>query len=86
MVCAGGGAVLVTGLDVTVVGAVVAGAVEKDGAAPGAVPASFVEQAPRATTTTSADAPMATGRGLTTRDSITPEPAVAEEPQIDSRL
>lgn len=72
MVTVGGGAVLVAGLDVTVVVAFVAGAVEADGAAPGPVPASFVEQAPRATARTSNDAPMPTGRGLTTRDSIIP--------------
>lgn len=58
------------------VGADVAGAVDADGAALGPVPASFVEQAPRATTTTSANPPMATGCGLTTRDSIIPEPAI----------
>lgn len=78
-----GGVVLVSGLDVTVVVAVVAGAVDEDGAALGPGCASFVVQAPRATARTSADVPMTTERGLTTRDSITPEPAFSEEPQID---
>ena len=58
--------VVVTGLDVTVVVAVVAGAVDEDGAALGPGWAPFVEQAPRTTTRTSAEAPMTMGRGLTT--------------------
>lgn len=75
MLAAGGGAVGTTGVDATVVGAVVAGAVDVDGAALGPGWASLVEQAPRATTRTSAEAPNTTGRGLTTRDSTTLEPA-----------
>jgi hypothetical protein len=81
MFCVGGGVVLVTGLDVTVVGADVAGAFGADGAALGFGPASLAEHPLRATTRTSANPPMATGRGLTTGDSIIPEPAISEEPQ-----
>jgi hypothetical protein len=64
------GVVLVAVLDVTVVVAVVSGAVEADGAALGPGGASLVEQAPRATMA-SAEAPMTTRRRLTTSDSIT---------------
>jgi hypothetical protein len=71
MLCVDGGVVLVTGRDVTVLVAVVAGEVEAEGSALGRGWASLVEQAPRATTRRSAEAPMATGRGLTTRDSTT---------------
>ena len=81
MVSVGGGVVLVTRLDATVVVAVVAGAVEATGVALGSGGASSVEQAPRETTMTSAEAHMATGRRLTTRDSITPESSFSEEPQ-----
>lgn len=58
----------------TAVVAVVAGAVDETGAAPDAGLGSFVEQAPRAMTRTSADTPMVVGRRLTTGDSITPAP------------
>lgn len=81
MLAAGGGVVAGAGLEVAVVVAVVAGALEATGAAPGPGWGSFDEQAPRATTKTSAIVPMTTGRGLTTRDSITPEPATVEAPQ-----
>jgi hypothetical protein len=82
---AGGGVVLGAVVGVLVVAAVVAGVVEATGAAPGSGCFSFVEQAASETTRMSAQPPMATGRRLTTRDSITPEPAVSAEPQIESR-
>ena len=66
MLGAGGAVVGGTGVDATVVVAVVAGAVEVTWAALGPVCASFDEQAPRATTRTIADVPMTTGRRLTT--------------------
>jgi hypothetical protein len=68
MSCVAGEVVLVTELEVTVVVAVVACAIEVDGAAFGSGGAFSVEQAPRAATTTSAEAHKATGRGLTTTD------------------
>lgn len=72
MLAGGGGVVGGREVDGAVVVAVVAGAVEAAGAALGPDRASFVEQAPRATTRTSAEAPITIGRRLTNRDSITP--------------
>lgn len=66
MFCVDGGVVLVAVLDVTVVVAVVAGAVDADGAALGPGGASLVEQAPKAKARASVEAPMTTTRRLTT--------------------
>ena len=77
MVVAGGGVVGAADADVTVV-VVVAGTVEAAGASFGPARGSSVEQAPKATTRTSADAPMTRGRALTTRDSIIPGPTLSD--------
>jgi hypothetical protein len=78
---AGGGVVLGPVVGVLVGAAVVAGAVEATGAAPGSGCFSFVEQAARERTRMSAQPPMTTGRRLTTGDSITPKPPFSAEPQ-----
>jgi hypothetical protein len=81
MLAAGAGVVVGAVAGVPVVAADVAGAIEVTGAALGSGCPSFEEQAAREATRMSAQPPMATGRRLTTRDSITPEAAFLCQPQ-----